>query len=139
MEKATYQLVGIINPLETSPEIVYPVFLKDNQFFLQVCALSTIIDSFREINYDDHLNMIRPLNDMKVSGDVLKKRSVGDEAVIALQTDPDSVFLGNMDTFKKYIKKHPIPRGMAYDQIEILKQDHQGNKQYLEEKEEKEK
>ena len=132
MEKGSYKLVGIINPFQSTPEVVYPVFLKDNKFFLQVCGLSTKIESFQEVNYEDHLEMIRALAELKTTyGKVEKEYHVGSEAVIALQRDPQSVFVGNMDSFEKYLKQNPVPKGIAYDQIEVLRQDHERTKKHI--------
>ena len=125
MEKGNYKLVGVINPLGDIPELVFPVFGKDRRLFLQVCELSTIIDSFSEITDVDHMAMIRPLSEIKrpLYGEVDDTYSVGSDQLIAFQSDSDTVFFGNMKSFDDYIKKNPVESDILRDQIESLRED----------------
>ena len=132
MEKSTYQLVGIMNPLGEVPDMVFPVFGKDRRLFLPVCELTTIIDGFSEIKDVDHMAMITPLSQIKpIYGKVQEEGySIGSDELIAYQMSPDTVFFGDITSFNTFIEQNPITSELVQDQVDTLNHDNRLAGQY---------
>ena len=129
MEKKTYQLVGTVNILGEVPDFIHAVFMREGIFYLQHCALSTIIDTFVPIEKEEVLEGIRPVQENMFHGEVPQFFHAGDPAIIAYQYGENDTFLGNIDSFNQFSKAVP-PCELAEDKAQVLREDSKKNKQY---------
>lgn len=135
MANEKYRLIGSMCLFPTYPEFVYPVFEREGKFYFQVCEEATIIDDFSEIRDDEHLALIRPLQEIPTRlGSIPKEFARGDNALIAFQPDESTVFFGNMEAFRTYLKKNPVKDEFVQEQIHSLKAREKNSKQYRKKK-----
>lgn len=102
-DKNKYKLFGTMNMFDLVPDFVYPVFESNGKYYFQNSDNSIEIDSFHEIYGEKHINKIKPL---ALSFNASKKEyyRVGDEPVVAFQTDKENYFVGTSDNFNEFIQ-----------------------------------
>ena len=68
-------------------------------------------------------------------GEIPKEVSRGSDAVIAFQPNEETIFFGNMSSFRHYLKENPVTDEFIQEQIHSLKQRDKMSKQYRKKKE----
>lgn len=106
-DKNKYKLFGTMNMFDLVPDFVYPVFENSGKYYFQNSDNSIEIDSFHEIYGEKHINKIKPLA-LSFNASTKEYYRVGDEPVVAFQTDKENYFVGTSDNFNEFIQSIKI-------------------------------
>ena len=97
-----YKFVGVINRFGVYPDFVYPVFEKNDKYYLEFCY-DNFIHSFKEITEKKYIDKIRLFDECMLSN-IKIVHFVGDEKVMAFQIDKDNFIVNGINDFSLFIK-----------------------------------
>ena len=119
-----YKLVGTMNLFGLIPSFVFPIFENNGRYYFQNSENSRDIDSFYEINGDNHINHIRFLNDSyNKLVNIKNYYSIGDEPIAAFQTSEDCIYIGDLDSFLAFIESYETKNKILEEEINEFKED----------------
>lgn len=120
MENDCYKFVGVINFFGVYPDFIYPIFMKDNKYYFQKTN-NTFIISFNEIKDNLRINMINFLDkDTTKFINVKDDYYVGNEAIVAFQTDKNEFLISDTSSFASFISKFVTEDHILIEEIDTF-------------------
>ena len=120
MENNCYKFVGVINFFGVCPDFVYPIFKKDDKYYFQKTN-NTIITSFNEIKDNLRINMINFLDkDTTKFINIKNEYYIGNEAVVAFQTDKNEFLISDTSSFVSFISKFVTEDHILIEEIDTF-------------------
>lgn len=102
------------------PDFVYPIFEKDCKYYFQKTN-NTLITSFNEIKDELRIKMINFLDkDITKFINIKNYYCVGNEAVVAFQTDVNEFLISDTSSFVSFISKFVTEDHILIEQIDIF-------------------
>lgn len=120
MEGNSYKFVGVINFFGVYPDFIYPIFENNGKYYFQKTD-NTLITSFNEIKDSLRINMINFLDKNTTKFINIKDEyCIGDEAVVAFQTDTDQFLISDTSSFVSFISKFVTEDHILIEQIDTF-------------------
>ena len=99
-----YKLVGTLNKLDVIPELVYPVFENEGQYFLQSPSNPLKIETFDFLFNEEMIKSIHPLRTEELIMPTKKfVYTEGDDFLYAYQKSEKEIFIGTFHEFQRYV------------------------------------
>lgn len=120
MKNNCYKFVGVINFFGVCPDFVYPIFEKEGKYYFQKTS-NTLIISFNEIKDNLRTKMINFLDKETTKFINIKDGYyIGNEAVVAFQTDIDEFLISDTSYFVSFISKFVTEDHILIEEIDAF-------------------
>jgi len=105
-QQKNYKLVGTMNLFKTSPDFVWPVFERNNEYYFQN-AMGQSIESFTKVTGDKHLRLIefianKPNNYRFLGGK--EEYTIGDEPAVAFALVENDILVSDLSSFLGFMQ-----------------------------------
>ena len=113
-----YKLVGILNMFNLLPDFIYPIFEKDNKYYLLTGDMKTkTIETFKKVK-ESKVDDITFIKDMKTNIKDEIILTISSSPIFGFQTSKDEVYFGKYEEMVKFLREFETDDKLLKEQIE---------------------